>query len=120
MNIVISGGTGLIGTALAEELFQAGYTIGIISRDPGKVDPRYRAVSWEESSLIDALSRASAVVHLAGASLAGSNPLQMRWTPKRKKAIITSRTSGSEKLVQAIQKLEQKPEIFIRASANSY
>lgn len=117
MNILISGGTGLIGSALAETLFSSGHQIGVISRDPSAVDARFSPVSWEESSLLNALSNADAVIHLAGASLAGSNPLTMRWTPNRKESIISSRTSSSAKLLDAIKKLERKPEVFLQASA---
>ena len=120
MNIVISGGTGLIGTALSAALSRAGHDIWVVSRDAAKVDPRYTPVSWDEPSLLEALAAADAVVHLAGASLAGSNPLFMRWTPKRKQAIINSRKSGSDKLVRAIQKLDHKPETFLQASAIGY
>ena len=120
MNYLIAGGTGLIGSALAESLLEDGHEVRIISRTPNLVNPRCRAVSWDESSLLEELAIADAVVNLAGASLAGKNPLQMRWTPKRKQAIISSRLAAGEKLVDAIRQLGRKPEVFVQASAIGY
>ena len=117
MNYLIAGGTGLIGSALAESLQADGHRVSIISRTPSMVNPKYRAVSWDESSLLEELATIDAVVNLAGASLAGENPLQMRWTPKRKQTIITSRLAAGEKLVNAIRQLDRKPEVFVQASA---
>lgn len=117
MKILIAGGTGLIGSALAESLFSEGHKVGIISRTPASVHRDYHPVSWDESSLLKELSGADAVINLAGASLAGDNPLQMRWTPKRKEAIISSRLSVGEKLTQAISKLDRPPQTFVQASA---
>lgn len=120
MNILISGGTGLIGMALAESLNTAGHQVSIISRNPASVPQPYRSISWDESSLLEALQKTDAVINLAGASLAGSNPLRMRWTPKRKQAIISSRTEASNQLLKAIRKLDRKPEVFLQASAIGY
>jgi len=120
MKAMIAGGTGLIGSALAESLLEDGCQVSIISRNPDRVDSRYKPVSWEESSLIDELMTSTAVINLAGASLAGNNPTQMRWTPKRKEAILSSRRTAGRKLVQAIKGMERVPEVFLQASAIGY
>jgi uncharacterized protein (TIGR01777 family) len=117
MRYLIAGGTGLIGSALAESLLADGHKVSIISRNPSIVNPELRAVSWDESALLEELVTADAVVNLAGASLAGENPLQMRWTPQRKQAIISSRLAVGKKLVDAISQLGRKPEVFVQASA---
>jgi uncharacterized protein (TIGR01777 family) len=117
MRYLIAGGTGLIGSALAESLLADGHKVSIISRNPSIVNPELRAVSWDESALLEELVTADAVVNLAGASLAGENPLQMRWTPQRKQAIISSRLAVGKKLVHAISQLGRKPEVFVQASA---
>jgi uncharacterized protein (TIGR01777 family) len=117
MRYLIAGGTGLIGSALAESLLANGHKVSIISRNPSIVNPELRAVSWDESALLEELVTADAVVNLAGASLAGENPLQMRWTPQRKQAIISSRLAVGKKLVDAISQLGRKPEVFVQASA---
>lgn len=120
MKVVMAGGTGLIGSALAKSLISDGHEVSIISRHPATVQRPYHALSWDESSLIEGLEGSDAVINLAGASLAGSNPLNMRWTPKRKQDIISSRINGSKKLLDAIRKLDNKPETFLQASAIGY
>jgi len=120
MKVVIAGGTGLIGSALASTLQDRGHQVGIISRDPAGVKPEYQALSWDERALVKELGKADAVINLAGASLAGNNPFQMRWTPKRKAAILSSRLVVGEKLVEAIKELDQPPEVFVQASAIGY
>lgn len=120
MKVVISGGTGLIGSALADSFRADGHEVSIISRDPSSVNREYNPISWDEYSLIEGLSGSDAVINLAGASLAGDNPLKMRWTKARKDSIIASRKEAGMKLVQAIRKLEHKPKVFIQASAIGY
>ena len=120
MNILIAGGTGLIGSALAKSLRARGHRVKIITRNPEKVEAGYQPVSWDEPALLSALNQTDAVINLAGASLAGNNPLQMRWTSKRKEAIINSRTTVGRKLLGAISKLDRKPEVFVQASAIGY
>ena len=76
--VLISGGTGLIGTHLSTMLREKGYEIIILSREAGEG----RAV-WnipENKIDMDAVARADYIIHLAGASVA-----EKRWTKKRKK-----------------------------------
>ena len=120
MKVLIPGGTGLIGSALAESLLASGYQVGIISRNPASVDQDYQPVSWDGSSLLKELTTTDIVINLAGASLAGENPFHMRWTQERKQAIIASRLAVGEKLVSTISKLDRKPEVFLQASAIGY
>lgn len=120
MKIIIAGGTGLIGSALAESLLSDGHEVGIISRSPSRIQHKYFPVSWDDSSLHKGLAGADAVINLAGASLAGDNPLKMRWTTPRKQAIISSRQTAGLKLTDAIRSLDQKPEVFVQASAIGY
>jgi len=120
MKIVIAGGTGMIGSALAESLLSDNHEVSIISRSPANVNHQYHPISWDETSLVEGLAGSEAVINLAGASLAGENPFTMRWTPKRKQIIKTSRLNAGKKLVQAIAKLDRKPEVFMQASAIGY
>ncbi len=120
MKLIIAGGTGLIGSALAESLLSDGHEVGIISRTPNRIQHKYFPVSWDESSLSKELAGSDAVINLAGASLAGDNPLKMRWTATRKQAIISSRQTAGKKLSDAISSLDQKPEVFLQASAIGY
>lgn len=117
MKYFIAGGTGLIGTALAESLLGEGHEVRILSRNPHRVAEAYQAYSWEETSLTAGVTGAEVVINLAGASLAGNHLLDMRWTPKRKREIIASRVKAGQALLQAISGLERKPEVFVQASA---
>ena len=120
MNILITGGTGLIGTALKESLQEKGHQITIVSRNPQQIVPGARLISWDLDPLITELEGTDAVVNLAGASLAGNNPLDMRWTKIRRREIINSRIKAGETLCVALEKAQQKPEILIQASAIGY
>jgi uncharacterized protein (TIGR01777 family) len=117
MKIVIAGGTGLIGSALAESFQVDGYEVSIISRDAKRVSSEFNSISWDATALYEGLSGSDVVINLAGASLAGENPLKMRWTKTRKHRIIDSRVESGEKLVQVISELNHKPKVFVQASA---
>lgn len=120
MKVLIAGGTGLIGSALAATLADDGHDTTVLSRDPGKVDRNYQAASWKENELVRAVSEADAVINLAGESLAGSNPLGMRWTKKRKEMILSSRMEAGAALQAAVEKADPRPTIMIQASAIGY
>jgi uncharacterized protein (TIGR01777 family) len=120
MKILIAGGTGLIGSALADSLNGDGHQVLILSRTPTQVNPPYQGVSWEEASLAAALAEVDALVNLAGESIAGASILQMRWTEKRKQGILSSRINAGQKLIRALQKVERKPAVFVQASAIGY
>lgn len=123
MNILISGGSGLIGTALAKQLAESGHNISSISRSSQTQPPGHPAqswISWELDDLIRALDRTDVVINLAGTSISGPNPLLMRWTKKRKEQIIESRLRAGTLLSEAIAKSTNIPEVFIQASAIGY
>lgn len=120
MKILVAGGTGLIGSALAESLQKDGHQVSILSRNPGRVRDRFQSVSWEKEDLASAMAETQALVNLAGESIAGNNLLQMRWTEKRKYNIISSRIAAGRKLAAGIEEADSKPAVFIQASAIGY
>jgi uncharacterized protein (TIGR01777 family) len=120
MNILITGGTGLIGSALSQSLVKKSHHVTILSRNPQQIIPGIRLVSWEPRTLITEIEKADAVVNLAGESLAGSNPLAMRWTTTRKSKIINSRIDVGQALSTALEKAQRKPDLIIQASAIGY
>ncbi|MBT7191443.1 MAG: TIGR01777 family protein [Anaerolineae bacterium] len=130
MNILITGGTGLIGRALSAALAADGHQVSVLTRNPDKA--RNVLVSgvlplkWQNTD-IKALSRLieqnDAVINLAGESIAGENLLGIltkRWTDESKKRIQDSRVDMGETLVKAIEMAEKKPQVFIQASAVGY
>jgi uncharacterized protein (TIGR01777 family) len=99
MNIAVTGSHGLIGSALVARLEAAGHYVTRLARWP------YVAADVEGTD---------AVIHLAGASIAG------RWTEARKRAIEESRVLGTRSLAQAIAESARPPAVFISASAIGY
>ncbi len=92
--ILITGGTGLVGTRLTELLMQRGYAVAHLSRQAraGAVP----AFSWDvEKGKLDerAMENTDAIIHLAGAGVADA-----RWTPARKKEILDSRVESTRLL----------------------
>ena len=123
MRILITGGSGLIGSTLTESLAADGHEVIIVSRNPQgikNISKGVTAVGWEKESLAANLENADAVINLAGASIAGETPLNMRWTAKRKKQILESRVESGNKLAEALKVVKNKPNVFIQSSAIGY
>lgn len=109
--VVATGATGFIGTALVRALRDRGDVVTVLSRTPsqsqwspdtGVLDP----------SLFDGVD---VVVNLSGAGIGDK-----RWTAKRKQLIIDSRMQATSLLARTISSLEQKPSVFLSASAIGY
>jgi uncharacterized protein len=116
MKILISGSSGLIGSALARFLTAQGYTVARLVRP--KTPQAGGDVLWDpEAGTIDAsrLEGFDAVVHLAGESIAGG-----RWTAARKARISDSRVKGTRLLAAALAGLEHRPRVLVSASAMGY
>ncbi|HEY4335894.1 MAG TPA: TIGR01777 family oxidoreductase [Puia sp.] len=110
--ILITGGTGLIGTALATLLREKGHRVIILSRhaSPGNPD----VFQWDhDKGTIDpeAIRLADHIVHLAGAGVADK-----RWSAKRKQVIVDSRTKTSALLVKALGNIPNKVRSVISTS----
>ncbi len=115
--ITISGGSGLVGTAVTKLLQKNGYKVVHLSREAG-IKNGVRAYKWDyKSGAIDedALRDAYAVIHLAGAGIADE-----RWTDDRKKVIIDSRVKTAALLLKGIEKAKAKPEVIVSASGINY
>ncbi|NLJ43283.1 MAG: TIGR01777 family protein [Bacteroidales bacterium] len=116
-NILITGGTGLIGGHLSALLKHRGYKVTILSRNarPGGNIQVYR---WDpEKGRIDpeAVSTADYIIHLAGAGIGDK-----RWTHNRKQEIVDSRVKSGELLYEILKKTGKKPSAFISASGTGY
>lgn len=115
MKVLITGASGLIGTALQRSFKEKGYELLLAGRgEPKKPDE----LQWDiENGFAEPerLEGVDAVVHLAGESISA-----LRWTDDKKKAIRESRVKGTHSVVEAISNLKQKPRVFISASAVGY
>lgn len=121
MRIVITGGSGLIGRGVAREMAGAGHEVVVLSRHPAKVTglpAGARAAAWDGVSgagWSGLLSAETAVVHLAGESIA-----QGRWTEERKRRIRESRVRSGEAVMAAIGEAREKPRALLQGSAVGY
>jgi uncharacterized protein len=122
MRILVSGSTGFLGTALVETLEGQGHTIsrlvrpGTAERNAGVVHAQ--AVAWDPvAGRFDAAGAedADALIHLAGASIAGG-----RWNASRKELLRTSRIDATRHLIGALAKLQRPPRVIVAASAIGY
>jgi uncharacterized protein len=127
MRVIITGGTGLIGSALAESLAKDGHDVVVLSRDPAKAAGRLRkgirAERWDGHSAAGwgALADgAGAIINLAGESIAGANPLLGRWTAARKRVLRESRMNAGQAVVEAVRAAGNKPKMVLQASAVGY
>ena len=117
VKILISGGTGLIGSALIRAITQNKDQVTLISRTPANLNPELNPIPWNLDRISLEMESTDVVINLAGASIAGSSPLSIRWTPKRKSLIKSSRIFAGEMLSRAIRNSSHKPEVLIQASA---
>lgn len=114
MRIIISGGSGFLGSSLAATLRERGHTVQSLTRrrrESGDVvwDPEAKRI---ES---DRLEGCDAVIHLAGASLASG-----RWTAARKREIWSSRVEGTRFLVDALAALARPPRLVLSGSGINF
>jgi uncharacterized protein (TIGR01777 family) len=116
-HILITGGSGLIARLVTDELLNQGYSVSHLSRRPGN-NPKVKTYLWDVyKGEIDenCLEGISTVLHLAGENIAAK-----RWTDKRKKAIIDSRTKSIELIYQLIKNKPNQVNTIISASAIGY
>jgi len=126
MRVIITGGTGLIGRALATELAADGHEVILLSRSPeraGQLPPGVRAERWDGRTAAGwgpLADGAEAIVNLAGANLAGERFFPSRWTAERKRLIRDSRVNAGRAVVQAVEQARQKPAVVVQASGVGY
>ena len=120
--VLVSGATGLVGARLAASLVRRGDAVRVLTRDPEaaarRLGVRVSAVAWDGLSVPgEALTGASAVVHLAGEPVFAG-----RLTPERRRRIRSSRIEGTRSLARAIGALPraQRPRTLVCASAVGY
>lgn len=111
MHIGITGGTGLVGQAVAHHFKQLGHTVHIFTREKNP-DLPFSQITWLQGTVPTELPPIDYYVHLAGASINDG-----RWTEKRKSIIYNSRMEATDALIEMIQQNKIKPKAVFQASA---
>jgi uncharacterized protein len=128
MRVVIAGGTGFLGSPLAETYAEDGHDVRLLTRGlaPGEVRhesgtgvPGISRVGWNPDGgngpWAESISGADAVINLAGSSIGGK-----RWTPQRKAELRDSRLLSTRSVAAAITQAAVAPKVFISSSAVGY
>lgn len=118
--VLISGGTGLIGSRLTHHLIERGYDIIILTQQKNRLAENSKITYsyWNvEKEIIDkkAVLSADHIVHLAGAGV-----MDHKWTTDYKKKILESRTKSAELIVNCLKENEHHVKTFVSASAIGY
>ena len=120
--VIITGGSGLIGQALAADLLKDGYEVIVLSRNAQRrganLPPGMRFEQWDGTSAQGwghLVEQGAAIVNLAGENIG-----ERRWTETRKQAIIESRLRAGKAVSEAVAQARNKPGVVIQASAIGY
>jgi uncharacterized protein len=114
--ILITGGSGLVGSRLTEMLLEKGYDVVHLSRT--KKEGRVKSFVWDVPKRhidAEAFTGVDAIIHLAGAGVA-----EEPWTPRRKQEILESRTHSSRLLYDYLKNNNTGIKTFVSASAIGY
>ena len=115
MNILVSGSSGLVGSALLFQLSSKGHAVKTLVRRAPRHPSEIRWNPPQSGPIPEQLEGIDAVIHLAGESIAAG-----RWTPAKKKAIMESRMLGTKILSDAVSRMPVPPKVMISASAIGY
>src|SRR5579885_2302960 len=115
MDVIVTGSSGLIGSALLPALAAEGHRVTVLVRSAA--DPARGRVKWDpENGLLDesSLEGKDALIHLAGETIS------QRWTSERKGIIRESRVKSTRLLSERLGRVKNPPRVFISASAIGY
>lgn len=113
MHILITGGTGFIGSTLGARLLQAGHTLTVLTRDVARAQARLPAV--RAIGTLDEARDVEAVVNLAGEPLTDG-----RWNSVRKQAFRDSRIGATRRLIAWMARQPVRPRVLVSGSAIGY
>ncbi len=117
-NIILTGGSGFIGTYLTKQLLSEGYSVTVVDIVAPRISDSN--VSFFKHDIVkeqipeSVIEDSFGIIHLAGV------PIFHRWTASYKKLILESRVASTKNIVSAISKCSKKPEVFVCASAVGY
>jgi len=112
--IILAGGSGFLGAALARKFARSGDEVIVLTRSPKKRDDGAKEISWDAKSLGDwasLMNGADVVINLTGKSV------DCRYTEKNRRAIIASRVDSTRALGEAIARSSNPPAVWLNASS---
>jgi len=112
--VVLAGGSGFLGQALARELVGKGYEVVVLSRGASQDSDGIQQLHWDGRTLgewADSIDGAQAIMNLTGRSV------NCRHTPEHRREIMDSRVDSVRVLGQAITRCAQPPPVFVQASS---
>ena len=112
MHILITGGTGFVGSSLTNFLLGKGYRITILTHKKNITIGGVKAIS--NINEIKSNEKIDGIINLAGAAISKN------WSDNYKQELITSRVNTTKEVILLIKRLEKKPDILISASAIGY
>ena len=115
LSVIVSGASGLIGSALVARLVSRGHTVRRLVRSTRNAQSA--DIPWDPGrDFLDAhaLDGCDAIVHLAGA------PIAQRWTSAHKREILESRVQSTSLLARAVSEMDVKPSVVLSGSAIGY
>lgn len=113
--VLITGGSGLIGTSLSQFLLSRGHHVAVLTRSPQTKLAYGEGILWDgrqPGAWAEWVQKADWIVNLAGANIGAS-----RWTASRLQEIRESRISAGQLLVDAITHASHRPSVFVQMSA---
>ena len=120
MRILITGGTGFVGTRLINRLLNSGHTLCLVTRNIQRAKNKFPSgvewIEWDASQ--QEFPEGGPQGPLDGViNLMGENLANKRWTLAQKTKLRNSRIQSTQKLISALTKMEHTPAFFIQASA---
>lgn len=127
MRYIITGGSGIIGTALSRSLVDDGHEVIVLSRAPAEhtLPHGVRGVAWDGRTAAgwrQLTDGAFAVINLAGENISGSStiPLPGTWSAERKQRIKDSRRWAGDAIVAAVSAAANRPQVVFQMSGIDY
>ncbi len=120
MKIIVTGASGLIGSALVSSLLTQGHQVTTLVRQESqqRTQMDVNAVPWNPTA--GELDAARLVGHDAAVHLAGESIAEGRWTDEKKRRIRASRIESTRLLAESLAQLQTRPHTFVCASAIGY
>ena len=117
-SILITGGTGLIGSKLLDSIDKSVYNVYVLTRKKSYKENGINYINWDpENSVLDIsqIKNLYSIINLAGESIDGS-----RWTSNYKRKILDSRVNSTRLLFNKVKEMKELPKSFISASATGF